>query len=146
MNTKIWADQMMKNMNEDFGCGNDWGKSSFPDTVGNPEEERISKRNCMMGEYYRKMREKEDEEWNRAISKKSPPQYLVANLFLEDGRGFEVMKVKVRDETDIDKEKEQLLSYICEQLQEEFYIIRTPKCIAVPKKIINEIVIEERDE
>lgn len=146
MNTKIWADQMLKDVNENSDCSNDWGKSSFPDTVGNPEEARIVKRNCMMGEYYRKIKEKEDEDWDRAISKKTPPQYLVANLFLEDGRGFEIMKVKVRDVEDIDKEKEQLLSYICEQLQEDFYIIRTPECIAVPKKIINEIVIEARDE
>ena len=146
MNTKIWSDRMQRNVNENWGNSIDLGNSLFPDIVVDPEEERKSKQNCMMGEYYKKMKEKEDEEWDRKISKKSPPQYLVANMFLEDGRGFEIMKVKVRDSKDIDKEKEQLLSDICEQLQEDFYIIRTPEYIAVPKKVINEIVIEARDE
>ena len=100
----------------------------------------------MMGEYYRKMREKEDEEWDKTISRKLPSRYLVVNMFLSDNRGYEIMKVEVRDTENIDMKKEQLLTEICDQLQEDFYIIRKPKYIAVSKTMVEEIVVEERNE
>lgn len=120
--------------------------SDLNDSVENPEEKRISERNCMMHKYYKDVKEKEDKDWYRNVSGKAPSRYLEVWVYLSDKRAYKVMTVEICDPKNIAQEKERAVKGVIEQMQEDFFIIREPKYLAVSKLLIEEIVVEEREE